>query len=592
MVAWYTFKKHLGLTLVVAALALLAALPSAAANELSASLDRNQATLGDTLTLRVRFMGQRVQQDPDFSALEDDFEILGTQRSNQMRIINNQTESWTEWRLTLAPKRAGELQIPAVEFGGQRSEPLTLTVREPSSGRDGAARDDIWVEVSLSKDNPHVQEQVLMTVRLFTSVDLQAVELQPLELEDALVVEVAENRYRRQIDGVNHGIIENTFALFPQRSGELRIPALAYSVSLGSSRRDLWGNLHGTGRSGLRRLRTESKMLEVQPIPGEARGERWMPARDVELSERWSRDPDSLQVGEPVTRSITINADGLSGAQITPLGEARIDGFSYYPDQPQTDEQRDASGVRGTRMETVAMVPRRAGRHTLPEVTLRWWNTESQRFETATLPERRVRVQAAPGSIEDDRQAVEQPGASLADTGASLYRDTPSQDEPRVVTFVAWWWIAGAVFFALLSALLALMLWLSRRQLYRLTHTENAPVLDRNEAILWRQMKRSSADNDLNALRQQLIRWAQRHWQTDSLHRLDQIIARTDNETLHRLLRQLDQILFSGSTATDFDSGALLQEVAALRREKRDRHYGKNKAPLPPLYPEETHADT
>ena len=48
----------------------------------------------------------------------------------------------------------------------------------------------------------------------------------------------------------------------------------------------------------------------------------------------------ALKVGEPVTRTITISARGLTAAQINPY-QNFSDNFKLYPDQPKLDDQTD-----------------------------------------------------------------------------------------------------------------------------------------------------------------------------------------------------------------------------------------------------------
>src|SRR5690606_2987197 len=140
------------------------------------------------------------------------------------------------------------------------------------------------------------------------------------------------------------------------------------------------------------RLRSEEQQLDINAMPTQFAGAPWLPARKVTLSEHWSASRDQLKVGEPITRSITITAEGLTAGQISPLIPDSIDGLTFYPDQAQTDEQKTAEGVTGTRIETFAIVPNRSGEFTLPAITLNWWDTSANKMQTAQLPETVVNV--------------------------------------------------------------------------------------------------------------------------------------------------------------------------------------------------------
>ena len=60
--------------------------------------------------------------------------------------------------------------------------------------------------------------------------------------------------------------------------------------------------------------------INVLPIPAPPASHpdaMWLPARDVQLSEDWSRSPDEMEVGEPVTRNVSLSALGQIETQPT-----------------------------------------------------------------------------------------------------------------------------------------------------------------------------------------------------------------------------------------------------------------------------------
>src|SRR5690606_41551924 len=136
-------------------------------------------------------------------------------------------------------------------------------------------------------------------------------------------------------------------------------------------------------QNNLLRLRTEEQRINVLPAPASAKGAPWLPANNVELTEHSSSGTDSLKVGEPITRTITIKADGVTAGQITPLETENVEGIKLYKDQAQNDDQKSAKGVVGSRIETIAIVPTKQGVFTLPATKVRWWNNHSQMMETA-----------------------------------------------------------------------------------------------------------------------------------------------------------------------------------------------------------------
>ena len=88
-------------------------------------LDRDTMHMGETVTLNVEATGDTGGQ-PDFSALSQDFNLLGTQSSQQVSIVNGASTAKTVWAVGLEPKRAGRIAIPAIAVGGAAHRPRAI----------------------------------------------------------------------------------------------------------------------------------------------------------------------------------------------------------------------------------------------------------------------------------------------------------------------------------------------------------------------------------------------------------------------------------------------------------------------------------
>ena len=60
--------------------------------------------------------------NPDFSVLQNDFEILGQSTFSQTQSHNGKIIQNLSWRLQLLPKRMGQLIIPAMTVSGETSK--------------------------------------------------------------------------------------------------------------------------------------------------------------------------------------------------------------------------------------------------------------------------------------------------------------------------------------------------------------------------------------------------------------------------------------------------------------------------------------
>jgi hypothetical protein len=410
---------------------------------LTATVDRSVIDSNETLQLVIRYDGQVMTGQPDFSPLENDFEILSNNRQQQYSWVNGQSESYTDWTMVLMPKRTGLVLIPSLNFKKNVSNAVEIRVRSASAAAAGAGKQPIYTETLVDKESVYIQEQLVLTHRLYTSVQLSDLSLSDLNVPDVILQKIGDNQYQKTINGRNYLIVEIKYALFPQVAGKLVIPALRFGA-YESNGRSQFGGFTNRGTRIFRS--TESKIVDVNARPAHIAADQWMPSSEVQLAEQWSTDLNNLTVGEPVTRAIAISAAGLTGAQITPIQIIESDDYRIYPDQPQLQEQAKDSTIVGTRTETLAMVPGRAGEITFPAINVRWWDTVNQRMQTASLAAKTVQVR--PGTALAISPATVQPQAmeSLA-IGAS---EKPS--ELSLLTNLS------LAFNALLIAALALLL--------------------------------------------------------------------------------------------------------------------------------------
>jgi len=89
------------------ALLLAASMPLEAA--VQAEIDRNRITQGETVTLTILTDDPRQNLDTDFSALDQDFQVLDRRSETQLSIVNGRQTAIVRLLLTLEPKAEGEL---------------------------------------------------------------------------------------------------------------------------------------------------------------------------------------------------------------------------------------------------------------------------------------------------------------------------------------------------------------------------------------------------------------------------------------------------------------------------------------------------
>ncbi|MFA5683380.1 MAG: BatD family protein [Lysobacteraceae bacterium] len=374
-----------------------------------AFLDRDSVTLGETLTLNIESDGVAAGE-PDLSALEADFHLRGTSSSSQISLVNGRSSTRQLWAVALEPKTEGVIGIPALDIGGERTEPLTLTVRPAPAGAVSSAGDEVFLEVETTTREPYVQQQVGYVVRLYYGVDLTQGQLDEPVGEGVRVQRLgADTRFQRRIGERRYEVIERRYALVPERSGVLHIRAPRFvGDALDGPRRGLFGGGRRVQASG------EAVELRVRAQPAAAASP-WLPAQQLALADESGALDGPFRVGEPISLALRLRARGLSAEQLPELRLDAIDGAQVYPDQESSQNREDGQWLLGERSRRFAIVPARAGVIEVPALRVSWWNVETDRAEVAELPARRLEIlPAAPAAAAPDAASgVDAPARSV-----------------------------------------------------------------------------------------------------------------------------------------------------------------------------------
>jgi hypothetical protein len=399
---------------------------------------------------------------------------------------------------------------------------------------------------------------------------------------DTIIQALGEDNYQTTRNGIRYEVIERRYAIFPQKSGKLRIkPAIFQGRIQATQPRSIFDQFRMSGQ--MKRLRSKAIDLDVKPAPADINLQDWLPASDIKLHEEWSADLQMLKVGEPVTRTITIAAEGLAAVQLPEIDIAEIDGLKLYPDKAVEENRQDASaGLIGLKQIKIALIPGRAGDFTLPEVKLKWWNTKTQRNEIATLPATTLSVSGAPATA---IPTPETPAENTPDTISSPLV-TENKDIRSVNTTTGdttyWQW---------LSLILA-MGWIFTIILY----LKKSPSPDKasSDAAAGRKnagatirsasssVEKAARRSDAHETRDALITWAQIRYQDNSITNLSQISSRCSSQ-LAKTIRDLNQSLYRGDDVQWHGK----QLLTAFREEKSrpDKNESQSvDSALKPLY--------
>lgn len=609
---------------------------------LEASVDRTRLVEGESLLLTLSGPGD-VWGTPDTGPLTRDFGVQNQGQGTSTVMTNGRVTTTREWRLLLSPKSAGRLTIPVLKMGDLETLPITIEVLPASQAAQVGEVQAARLEAELDRDTVYVQGQAIYTLRVLLRPQVQNASLEDPKAEGVQFERLGEDRVSEtQRDGQRFHVIERRYALLPQHSGMIEVQAPVLSAAVPDNRQRGGrspgaspGSPFGPGESPFERffgrdpfsdmdgliqrarpiqVRGPTLALDVKPQPDGAPSP-WLPAEDLHLAETWTPDPSQARVGEPITRTLAITAQGLSATQLPDLMGAVPDGVKLYPDKPRSETRAEGDTLVAVKEIKQALVPAVAGKLTLPEVRLAWWDTRENKKKVAALPAKVLEVQAASGNAPatptSDRPAPAAPAAvpGKASAPPSAPQDVPGAGitaaAPPLITAeqIRGGWPLPAGYWPWLSLglglawLLTLWLWWLRGPRRPSSSPATQEGLgERPNASLAQALasvRLACESGDPRAARAALLAWGLARWGDDPPARLEILAERlaayrgvAGGGEAASSLRLLDQSLYAPGVMTWDGPNAwrYLQPVlGALGSEVRSSRTGSN--PLPDLYP-------
>jgi len=561
--------KQLGILVLVVAFLLICSLAQAAG--VTAKLDRNSAVVGETVTLVLETSDTNQSLDSDFSVLQTDFDVLNRRSETQMSFVNGTQTASVRLVITLEPRREGDLLIPALKFPGASSNPLTLKVSAAPTLAPGAA-EPVFIEVSVQpEEGPYyVLSQISLMVRIFYQANLTEAAINPPAPDQASVRLLDEVPYQSDRNGERYRVLERRYAIFPERSGKLVIPAMQLSGRLIERPSDrLW---QPTVRGRRVQVESEPLTLEISPRPTLFTGDVWLPARRITLSQQIS-DNEKLHVGEPITRTVIVDAVGLEENMLEEPMWPDVPAARIYPDQPQGISRDDGEWVLGHKEFRYAIVPEQAGELDLPEIRLDWWDTVANQQRTAVLPGHRVNV--LPSELG--------PSTSMPPSNPDILRDAQlgiSTEGGKVSANTMVWKTSTAAFAVLW--LLTLFLYFRRGGISASPAVSNKSAsIDEKELL--QRFKQACQKGETSLARKDLAQWIRSYAPHDQRGSMRDFGAACGDTALQKAIAELDVSGFS-SDGGDAWKGESLWIAFKHWQARTDKPQTNNVGEKPDLY--------
>lgn len=497
---------------------------------------------------------------PDLTPLQKDFIILGTERRMNYSIINGQTQSSSEWNITLKAKQKGKLTIPAIKIGREYTTPTTIDVAAASATPQNTSTDtsnsqqSIYLTTSVNEKKPYVNQQIIYKVTLYNSKHLLDADYQGPQVENALLIPLgAEKRYQIQKNNINYLVEEQNYAIFPQKSGPLKIKSPVFTALIYDFNPE--------------RIKAEDKTisLDIQPIPKDFSGKTWLPAKAVQLTEQYENSEPTIAQGNTLIRTITLQGKGVPAQLLPTLTFTEMEGVNVYPEKGKDKNQVIQGELIGGTEIKVTYLFNKSGKITIPELKLPWFNTETGQEEVATLPEKIIDVTASPSTSAPN---TTQP--SVTSKQNEPQQPTPQLNESNQFN---WAWIFAA-FFAF-AWIVTLVLWGWQKRPKSSGKGQYKKTLNElHEACMQANPKRA---------RDALLKWASFYWPDAPILNLTDLTRLTTDTDFKKQVQLLSQVLYKSPTNVLWRGDELWSTIQHMN--KNDEYKKENETPLPPINP-------
>ncbi len=532
--------------------------------DVTARVDRPSVDLNESFVLEI-MVDTNIDMEPDLTVLDENFYRGQLSQLSNTSIINGQIRRSRTWTIALMAKATGKQIIPAVTVGNEKSEPVSITINEPTNAPPGEA--DVFITSEVDQTEAYVQSQILYRFRVYRAVATRQEGRRDPGISGAeVLIERAgdERSYESILNGRAYNVVERVLAIYPQSSGEISISPARFEARV---LRD--GRI--TGRKVFESEAHMVKVLPIPPPPTDFPDAAWLPARDVHLSEEWSRQPNEVAAGEPVTRKVTISALGQIETQIPALIPPVVDGMNVYADKPDLSRLFEAEGIRGVRRDQYAMIGVRGGPAEIPKLEVPWWDIATGEWRVASLPARTIEIDAPtedvllpPPTIPDTTNEAGADSAAKSSAVPDGFWKKVSQLIAGIwlLTVVAWWW--------------------SSRDQKREPREPEPPPIYQQQAKFIKAAKKAAAANDKSGVRVAIIEWGRLQWPDNAPRSVGDLAERVASP-LAEELRSLSASSYS-SAAGEWDGGSLAKSLRSISVLIKDSEM-TTESPLPPLMP-------
>lgn len=349
---------------------------------------------GKSNTIDLVFEGCQPEEEIELPTIADlQFTFRG--RSNSTSIINGRVSAKTSLSFQAVPLRLGTVTIPSIRIGSSEGEmqvpPARFEVVKPTVGNTGLSPSEVFMSV-LSQRDKRIYEGEVFTIeyiagakRNYQLADLSTPDWTPNEIVTSGLEESQSGSFDYQ--GANYIVKLYEAKAIATEPGVKELPATRQDATVVvGRRRDFMFQepVYDTFT-----IESEPLTVEIQPLPEGAPESFTGAVGKFTLESKVV--PEEVQVGEPVTWTLT-----LSGAGNWPAGigvPARSVSSRFKAIQPEIKNEFSEDNLfMGSQSEDIVLIPTEEGTFEFGPVTYTYFDPETESYQTIEIDSKSVTV--------------------------------------------------------------------------------------------------------------------------------------------------------------------------------------------------------
>lgn len=427
-----------------------------------------------SFTVNAKGKDFRIPEIADFDILAGPFES----HSSSISIVNGQHTSTVSYKYTytLLAQRTGTFTIPSASISvknkkytsnGLSIEVLPADAQQPAQqqnqgnqqqsgtqnqpGNNAISNENLFIRTIVSKTNVYEQEAILLTYRLYSTLDIVNAGAKKLPDFKGFMKNDLETTPQLTLEnykGRNYATVDlYQTVLFPQRSGAVEVDKAEFDVIIRventSPRRSIFDSFFDSYTNVSRSITAPGIKINVNELPA-ANKPMAFGGTVGNFKMTSSISAQEVKANEAVTMKITIEGAGNMRMIKTPTVKFP-ESFEQYDPKVINDFKTTTSGVNGKKSVEYLFIPRHSGEFEILPVEFVYFDIQTKTYKTLRTPAYKLNVLkaeagSAPAAVVENyvgKEEVRQLGSDIRYIRTNDFTPT-HEKEPKIGSLTSW----------------------------------------------------------------------------------------------------------------------------------------------------------